>query len=182
MRFFKRETKLQSLERQLHAIDGQIGEAKASLTALRGNGLIDPVLSKFLGERFGFSYDLEKEKLEMVVRQKETQLAELEREKAKIQPAIQETSFQQKLKDMQISFSGKDVKNFKGSVVIVKCHACGCIFDLDVRNRGSFANLLQAESENELKLLYNRKNNNVWPENCPNCGSPLDIWFWRGKV
>jgi hypothetical protein len=173
---------LESLERQLHAVDGQIGEAQADLTAFRGNGHIDPVLKKFLEERFGFNYDLEKEKLEMVVRQKETQLAELESEKAKIQPAIQEASFQQKLKDMQISFSGSDVQNFKGSIVKVKCHSCGCIFDLDVRNRGSFANLLQAESENELKLLYNRKNNNVWPENCSKCGSPLDIWFWRGKI
>jgi succinate dehydrogenase flavin-adding protein (antitoxin of CptAB toxin-antitoxin module) len=182
MRFFKRESRLESLERQLHIIDGQIGKAKASLTARKGPGPIDNVLRNFLQERFAFDYDFEKQKLERIIRAKEAELAQLEKEKTALIPQLQEEVFNEKLKTMQISFSGKDVQTFKGSVVTVKCHSCGCIFDLDVRNRGSFANLLQAESENELKLLYNRKNNNVWPENCPNCGSPLDIWFWRGKI
>ena len=173
---------MQTLQRQSVAIDSQIIGVKADLKALKGDGLIDPVLQKFLQERLAFDYEFEKEKLARAISIKEAELAQLEKEKKKLEPELQEEAFQQKLKDKQITFSGKDVKNFKGSIVKVKCHSCGCIFDLDVRNRGSFANLLQAESENELKLLYNRKNNNVWPENCPNCGSPLDVWFWRGKI
>ena len=182
MRFFKRETKLQSLERQLHAIDGQIGEAKASLTALRGNGLIDPVLQKFLQERFGFSYDLEKEKLEMVVRQKETQLAELEREKAKIQPAIQEASFQQKLRDMGIRFEGADVKGFCGSAVEIKCSHCGHQFETDLRNHGSFNNVISCSNQTALNQIYAMKANRVWPFSCEKCHIELDIWIFRGKI
>jgi len=182
LRFFKRETKLQTLERQSAAVNAQIQKLKAELQALSDAQHIDPVLKLWLQKRYGFNYAEERAIYEKIVNEKQALICELEKEKKKLEPQLEEEAFQQKLKDKQITFSGSDVKNFKGSVVTVKCHACGCIFDLDVRNRGSFANLLQAENENELKLLYNRKNNNVWPENCPNCGSPLDIWFWRGKI
>ena len=182
MRFLKRETELQTLQRRWNAIEVQIGEAKASLTALRGNGLIDPVLQKFLQERLAFDYEFEKEKLARAISAKEAELAQLEKEKTALIPQLQEEVFNEKLKTMQISFSGKDVQTFKGSIVKVKCHSCGHTFDLDARSHGSFVNLLQCENKNELQMLYNRKINSVWPESCPKCRGPLDVWFFRGKI
>jgi uncharacterized protein (DUF342 family) len=182
MRFFKRRTELEGLQRQIQAVESQIGKLKQDIAALKSNGPIDPILKKFLEERFGFSYEVEKSKLEMVVRQKETQLTELEREKAKIQPAIQEASFQQKLRDMQIHFEGLDVEGYVGSVVKIHCSHCGHRFQTDLRNHGSFNNVTLCSNETALNQIYAMKANRVWPFSCEKCHIELDIWILRDKI
>jgi hypothetical protein len=182
MRFFKRESTLEILQRQLSIIDKQASELKASLEALRGNGLIDPVLRKFLEEHCGFDYGLEREKLEMVVRQKEAQLAELEGEKKKLEPQLQEEAFQQRLRDMQIYFDGADVEGSIGSIVKVKCSHCGHRFDKDLRSHGSFQNVWLCSTDVAKQQIEAMKFNRVWPFQCEKCKAELDVWVRRDKL
>jgi hypothetical protein len=182
MRFFKRESRLESLERQLHTIDGQIGKAKADLTALRGNGLIDPVLQKFLQERFAFDYDFEKQKLESIIRAKEAELAQLEKEKAQLEPRVREENFKEECKLRGIKFIGEDVEGYEFSTVKIHCSHCGHKFQMDLRAHGSFNNVWACSTESALQQIYGMKLNRVWPLNCEKCHAELDVWVQRQKI
>jgi len=182
MRFLKRETELQTLQRRWNAIEVQIGEAKASLTALKGNGLIDPVLQKFLQERLAFDYEFEKEKLARAISAKEAELTQLEKEKKKLEPELQELAFQQKLRDMQIRFEGVDVDGYVGSIVKIHCSHCGHRFQTDLRSHGSFNNVISCSNQTALNQIYAMKANRAWPFQCQKCHVEVDVWIFRGKI
>jgi hypothetical protein len=80
MRFWKRETKLETLEKelkkQIDSIDEQISGLKVELTELKG-GPLDPVLHMFLRDRLQFDYEHAKRKWEWNVHETTSQLARL---------------------------------------------------------------------------------------------------------
>jgi len=187
MRLFHKETELQILERQLHAIDGQISEAQASLRALKGNGHIDPILQKFLQERLAFDYEFEKQKFESIVRAKETQIAELEREKKKLLGELNDEIWKRRLKDKDIRFYGENVVGFEGSVVKLKCPWCGTVRLFDARDSVALKTILSATSAEELQAAYSL--GNAISVECGNilkdgsrCGFTFEVKIARIKI
>jgi hypothetical protein len=181
--FWKKESNLETLERQLKAIDKQIADVKADLEALRGGSIdVDPVLQKFLEERFGFDYGFEKEKLARVIKQKGAQLMELEGEKKKLEPQIREEAFKKEIERRKVIFVGKDVEGSEGSVAKIRCSDCGHKFSIDLRNHGSFNNVWGCSTNEALTQIYMLGLHRVWPLNCEKCRRELNVYVNRGQL
>ena len=187
MRFFKRETKLQTLERQSAAIDSQIIDVKANLKALKGNGLIDPILRKFLEQKLAFNYDLEKQKLENIIRAKEIQIAELEKEKKKLLGELNDEIWKRRLKDKDIRFYGENVVGFEGSVVKLRCPWCKTQRLFDARDSVALKTILSTTTAEELQAAYSLGNTigvecgNILKDGC-RCGFTFEVKIARIKI
>jgi hypothetical protein len=181
MRLFKRETKLERLQKELEMVDQEINELKAELAELN-SGPIDPTLNRFLKLRFGFDYAFEKEALERQIRQTEGFLKEAEKEKAELEPRIREESFKEECKRRGIKFIGEDVEGYEFSTVKIHCSHCGHKFQMDLRNHGSFNNVWACSTDVALQQIYAMKYNKVWPLCCEKCHAELDVWVLREKL
>jgi DNA-binding transcriptional MerR regulator len=183
MRLFHKQTKLETLQKELGDLELQIKELKQELAELRGETTpIDPVVYRFLKLRLGFDYTAEKETLERQVRQIEWHLKELEREKVKLESQISEEAFREEFKRRGIKFIGKDVKGYEFSTVKIRCSHCGHKFSQDLRNHGSFNNVWACSTDVALQQVYALKYNRVWPLQCEKCHAELDCWVWREKL
>jgi DNA-binding transcriptional MerR regulator len=179
----KRQTKLETLQKELGDLELQIKELKQELAELRGETTpISPVVYRFLKLQFGFDYAAEKEALERQVRQIKWQLKELEHEKAKLEPQISEEAFREEFKRRDIRFVGADVEGFDYTVVTFKCSKCGHRFSQDLRNYGSFNNVWACSTDVALQQICMLKYNRVWPLQCEKCHAELDCWVWRQKI
>jgi cell division septum initiation protein DivIVA len=183
MQFLKRQTKLETLQKELGDLELQIKELKQELAELRGETTpIDPVVYRFLKLRLGFNYAAEKEALERQVRQIKWQLKELEHEKAKLEPQISEEAFKQEFLRRGIRFTGQDVEGFEGSIVKIRCSHCGHKFQMDLRNYGGFNNVWACSTETALQQIHAMKFNRIWPLQCEKCRAELDVWITRERL
>jgi prefoldin subunit 5 len=183
MQFWKRQTKLEQLQKELGDLELQIKELKQELAELRGQTTpIDPVVYRFLKLHLGFNYAVEKEALERQVRQIKWQLKELEHEKAKLEPELREEAFREEFKRRDIRFVGQDVEGFDYTVVKFKCSSCGHKFQVDLRNHGSFNNVWNCTTEIALQQIHAMKYNRVWPLQCEKCHAELDVWITRERL
>jgi DNA repair exonuclease SbcCD ATPase subunit len=181
MRLFQRQTKLETLKRQMDSLNQEISELKAELVELNG-GPIDPVLNRFLKLRLGFDYAAEKEALERQVRQIKWQLKELEHEKAKLEPQISEEAFREEFKRRDIRFVGRDVEGFDYTLVKFKCSKCGHKFSQDLRNHGSFNNVWACSTDIALTQIYMLGLHRVYPLQCEKCKHELNVYVNRGRL
>jgi chromosome segregation ATPase len=182
MKLFQRQTKLETLEKELADLNLQIQELQQELKELRGETTpINPVLLRFL-KRVGFDYVAEKEALDRKVRQIEWHLKEFEREKAKLESQISEEAFREECKRRGIKFIGEDVEGYEFSTVKIRCSHCGHKFKVDLRNHGSFNNVWTCSTDVALQQIYAMKYNKVWPLNCEKCRRELDVWVTREKI
>jgi DNA repair exonuclease SbcCD ATPase subunit len=182
MRFWKRETKLETLEKELADLNLQIQELQQELKELRGETTpLNPVLLRFL-KRVGFDYMAEKETLDRQVRQIEWHLKELEREKVKLESQISEEAFREEFKRRGIRFVGRDVEGFDFTIVKLKCPGCGHKFHRYLADHGSFNNVWNCTTQIALQQVYAMKFNRIWPLQCPRCGRELDVWVTREKL
>ena len=181
MRFLKRENQLETLQRQLAIIDRQIGELQGQIENLTDSSKMDPILKLWLETRYGFDYTQEKAIYEKLLREKQALVCELEKERDKLQPQINEAQFQQELQQKEIRFTGPEVQHFKGSTVTFQCSSCRHKFQVDFRGFGAFQNMLIAANEQELQFLYARKINS-FELKCPKCNATFTVTVWRGKI
>jgi DNA-binding transcriptional MerR regulator len=183
MRLFQRQTKLETLQKELGDLELQIKELKQELAELRGETMpIDPVVYRFLKLRLGFDYAAEKEALERQVRQIKWQLKELEHEKAKLEPQISEEAFKQEFLRRGIRFTGQDVEGFEYTVVKFKCSKCGHKFSQDLRNHGSFNNVWACSTDIALTQIYMLGLHRVYPLQCEKCKHELNVYVNRGRL
>jgi cell division protein FtsB len=183
MQFWKRQTKLEQLQKELGDLELQIKELKQELAELRGETTpIDPVVYRFLKLRLGFNYAAEKEVLERQVRQIKWQLKELEHEKAKLEPQISEEAFREEFKRRDIRFVGRDVEGFDYTVVKFKCSKCGHRFSQDLRNHGSFNNVWSCTTTEALTQIYMLGLHRVYPLQCEKCKHELNVYVNRGRL
>jgi hypothetical protein len=181
MRLWKRETKLQQLQKELEMVDQEINELQAELKQLK-EGPLDPVLNRFLKLHFCFDYETEKQTLERRIRQTEWFLRQAEKEKAQLEPQIREEAFKGEFKRRGIKFVGADVEGFDFTIVKFKCSKCGHRFSQDLRNHGSFNNVWLCSTETALNQIQTMKYNKVWPLQCEKCHAELDVWVQREKI
>jgi len=182
MPFLKRENKLETPQRQVAIIDRQIGELQGQIENLTDSSKMDPVLKLWLETRYGFDYTQEKAIYEKILREKQALICELEKERDKLQPQINEAQFQQELQQKEIRFEGVDVDGYVGSIVKIHCSHCGHCFETDLRNHGSFNNVILCSNQTALNQVYAMKANRAWPLQCQKCHVEVDVWIFRGKI
>jgi hypothetical protein len=184
MRFWKRETKLETLEKelkkQIDSIDEQISGLKAELTELKGAPL-DPVLHMFLRDRLQFDYEHAKRKWEWNVHETTSQLARLEKQRQKLEVELRKVWEKQRMKAMQLRFEGQGVLDSDGSTCRIKCANCGNVYTHDFKPYGAFDNILACTSQNELQFLYNR-GVNIFEIRCPKCNASVVVKVFRGHI
>jgi hypothetical protein len=184
MRFWKRETKLETLEKelkkQIDSIDEQISTLKAELTELKG-GPLDPVLHMFLRDRLQFSYEHAKRKWEWNVHETSSQLDQLEKQRQKLEVELRKVWEEQRLKAMQLHFEAPGLLEAEGSTCRIQCQNCKNVFQHDFRPYGAFENILACTSQNELQFLYNR-GVNVFEVKCPRCNASVVVKVFRGHI
>jgi hypothetical protein len=181
MRLFKRETKLERLQKELQMVDQEINELQTELKQLK-EGPLDPVLNRFLKLHFCFDYETEKATLERRIMQTEWFLRQAEKEKAQLEPRIREESFKEECKRRGIKFIGKDVDGYEFSTVKIHCSHCGHKFSVDLRGHGSWNNIWCCSTDVALQQIYAMKYNKVWPLQCEKCHAELDVWVLREKL
>jgi DNA repair exonuclease SbcCD ATPase subunit len=182
MRFWKRQTKLETLQKEHVDLNLQIQELKQELAELKGETTpLNPVLLRFL-KRVGFDYMAEKETLDRQVRQIEWHLKELEREKVKLESELREEAFREEFKRRGIKFVGADVEGFDYTVVKLKCPNCGHRFNRYLADHGSFSNVWNCVTKTALEQIHAMKYNRVWPLCCPRCRHELDCWVVRERI
>jgi len=179
LRFFK-QSKLEELTEKIHIIDDQLAKTKDQLQHLTDNSKADPIILFWLKQR-GFDYYEQSGVWQKIVNEKQAQISMLEKEKQKLQPAIQEAKFQQELQQKEIRFTGPELESFHGSTANLKCSVCKNKFQIDFRSFGAFQNMLCAANEQELQFLYARKIN-VFEVKCPGCNGTFTVTVWRGKI
>jgi hypothetical protein len=109
-------------------------------------------------------------------------LAELEKDRQKLETELHEAAFQEELKRRQIIFVGKDVLSSEGSVVKIRCSKCKHEFKVDLRNHGSFNNVWACSTTEALTQIYMLGLHKVWPLNCEKCGCELNVYVNRGRL
>jgi predicted RNase H-like nuclease (RuvC/YqgF family) len=181
MRFFRRESTLETLQRQLAAIDKQIQELKDDLQALKGNEPIDPVLKLWLQTRYGFDYNEQKTLYTKLLNEKKARLNDLTKEKAKVEAQLQKLLEKERIRAMQIRFEGLGILSSEGSIAKIKCQNCSNVFEHDFQTYGGFINLLQCANQAELNFCYSR-GVNIFEIRCPKCGNSMIIKAFRGKI
>jgi chaperonin cofactor prefoldin len=182
MKFFQKQSKLETLQKELADLNLQIEELQHELKELRGETTpINAVLLRFLKLNFNFNFTREKEALERLVRQKETFLKELEKEKSRIEAELQTLWEKERLRAMKIRFEGQGVLDSDGSICRIKCVNCGHVYTHDFKPYGAFDNILACQSQNELQFLYNR-GINVFEVKCPKCNASVVVKVFRSRV
>jgi DNA-binding transcriptional MerR regulator len=182
MKLFHRHTKLETLQKELGDLELQIKELKQDLAELRGETTpINSVVYRFLKLHLGFNYAVEKEALDRLVRQKETFLKELEKEKSRIEAELQTLWEKERLRAMKIRFEGQGVLDSDGSICRIQCQNCKNVYTHDFKLYGAFDNILACQSQNELQFLYNR-GINVFEVKCPKCNASVVVKVFRSRV
>jgi DNA repair exonuclease SbcCD ATPase subunit len=183
MRLFHR-TKLETLQRQMDSLNQEISELKKELETLKGGNPqgLDPVLHMFLRDRLQFDYEHAKRKWEWAVNETSSLLAQLEKDRQKLEAELREEAFREEFKRRGIKFVGADVEGFDYTLVKFKCSKCGHKFSQDLRNHGSFNNIWLCSTQTALNQIQTMQYNKVWPLQCEKCHAELDVWIWREKL
>ena len=184
MRFWKRETKLETLQRQMDNLNQEISELKKELEILKGGNPqgLDPVLHMFLRDRLQFDYEQEKRKWKWFVNETSSLLAQLEKDRQKLEAELREEVFREEFKRRDIRFVGRDVEGFDFTVVKFKCSKCGHRFSQDLRNHGSFNNVWSCTTTEALTQIYQLGLHRLWPLNCEKCHAELNVYVNRGRL
>jgi organic radical activating enzyme len=184
MRLFQRQTKLETLKRQMDSLNQEISELKKELETLKGGNPqgLDPVLHMFLRDRLQFDYEHAKRKWEWAVNETSSLLAQLEKDRQKLEAELREEAFREEFKRRDIRFVGQDVEGFDYTLVKFKCSKCGHKFSQDLRNHGSFNNVWACSTDIALTQIYMLGLHRVWPLNCEKCKNQLDVYVNRGRL
>jgi hypothetical protein len=138
----------------LHQIASQralLNELTALQTRYEHTAL-DPVLLKFLTERFGFNYAAEEKTLNADKEKIRLQISALVRKINGLEAELEKENIRARIEAAKISFHGETLVRYDGSVVTCKCRNCKTEFSWDVGQTLGFLTLLNARTPAEILM------------------------------
>lgn len=141
-------------------------ELREKLSRYEAKGGLDPVLTKFLGDKFGFNYAEAAKALSDDKVKANQELASLSARAQRLNGEIERENLQRRIEEAHITFRGGNLVKSEGSVVTCKCR-CGTEFSWDISGTLGFQQLLNADTPGKMRFIV-ASGANQFEGMCPN--------------
>jgi hypothetical protein len=157
---------------EIDKVRSRMVELREQLSRYKGTGL-DPVLVKFLAERFGFNYAMEAKVLTDDHEKANRELADLTVKVEHLSRDLDWANLQRRIKEAGITFHGQTFVKSEGSVVTCVCKNCKTEFSCDVSGTLGFQQVLNADTLEKWRFVVGA-GANEFHAMCPTSGCYQD--------